>query len=271
MALKIDSSSHEEFYDYYRKQSETEETHARFARIHGIVVRMLGDQDLDGGGRPLDVADIGCGAGAQCRLWAKDGHRVHGLDINEPLLKLAQERANAEKMNIEYRLGTATALPWPDGTMDVCLVPELLEHVAEWRRCLDEFARVLRPGGVLFLSTNNKLCPVQYEFNLPLYSWYPAKLKRHFETLAVTSRPDLANYAKYPAINWFTHGSLSKELAQRGLHAMDRFDVVDSRSLPTARRIVVSTIRALSPLRLMVQFFTASTLVFALKQTGDTA
>jgi 2-polyprenyl-6-hydroxyphenyl methylase/3-demethylubiquinone-9 3-methyltransferase len=59
---------------------------------------------------------------------------------------------------------------WPNRSMDVCLVPELLEHVREWRECLADFARVLRPGGVLVLTTNNKLCPVQQEFNLPLYS-----------------------------------------------------------------------------------------------------
>jgi 2-polyprenyl-3-methyl-5-hydroxy-6-metoxy-1,4-benzoquinol methylase len=55
--------------------------------------------------------------------------------------------------------------------MDVCLLPELLEHVADWQSCLNEAARVLRPGGLLYLSTTNVLCPRQQEFNLPLYSF----------------------------------------------------------------------------------------------------
>lgn len=264
MSAKLDSSSHDEFYDYYRRQSETDKTRARFARIRDIIMRVLGER---AGDRPrvLDVADIGCGAGPQCRLWAEDGHRVHGLDVNEPLLRLASERAQAEGMTIEYRLGTASELPWGNGTMDVCLVPELLEHVSDWQKCLDEFARVLRPGGVLFLSTNNKLCPVQHEFNLPLYSWYPGSLKRRFEVLAKSSRPELANYATYPAINWFTYHSLSNELRRRGFRTRDRFAVTDTTGAPALKAAAVWAIRKVRPLRALTQFFTASTVVLAIK------
>ena len=154
------------------------------------------------------VLDVGCGAGALSLLWADAGHRVHGLDVNEPLLSLARERAEREGKSIEFKLGSATQLPWSDRSMDVCMVPELLEHVAEWQTCLREFVRILRPGGVLLLTTSNKLCPVQQEFNLPLYSWYPGPIKRYFERLAVTSRPDLANFAKYPAVHWFSYYGL---------------------------------------------------------------
>jgi 2-polyprenyl-3-methyl-5-hydroxy-6-metoxy-1,4-benzoquinol methylase len=100
--------------------------------------------------------------------------------------------------------------------MHVCLLPELLEHVVEWMACLKETARILRPGGVLFLSTTNKLCPSQQEFSLPLYSWYPRPLKRHFEKLAVTKRPELENFARYPAVNWFSFYSLRSELSRLG-------------------------------------------------------
>lgn len=267
MPLKHDSSSYDEFYDYYKRQSETDETRARFTRIRDTVMRALGRHGNDDHERRiLDVADIGCGAGSQCRIWAEAGHRVHGLDVNQPLLQLAGERAKAEGMDIEYNLGTAAALPWGDCTMDVCLVPELLEHVADWERCLDEFGRVLKPGGVLFLSTNNKLCPVQYEFNLPLYSWYPARLKRRIEALVLTSRPALANYAKYPAINWFTYGSLSAELRRRGFRTLDRFDVMDVQRLPVVKKMLALTIKRILPLRLLAQFFTASTVVLGLKK-----
>ena len=76
--------------------------------------------------------------------------------------------------------------------MDVCLLPELLEHVADWQSCLKEAPRVLRSGGLLYLSTTNVLRPRQEEFNLPLYSWYPGPLKRYCERLAMTTRPALA-------------------------------------------------------------------------------
>ncbi len=62
----------------------------------------------------------------------------------------------------------------------------------------------MRPGGVLYLTTTSCLCPSQMEFRLPLYSWYPGFLKRRYERLAKTTRPELANFAIYPAVHWFS-------------------------------------------------------------------
>jgi ubiquinone/menaquinone biosynthesis C-methylase UbiE len=125
------------------------------------------------------VADVGCNAGTQSLLWAELGHRVHAVDVNQPLLELARERARNCGSEIELLLGSAVSLPFPDRSIDICLAVELLEHVEDWQSCLREFTRVLRPRGVLFMTTTNKLCPVRQEFNLPLYSWYPKGLKHY--------------------------------------------------------------------------------------------
>lgn len=212
------------------------------------------------------VADIGCGAGAQSILWAQDGHRVYGVDVNEPLVELAKERAGEAGQAIDFTLGSATDLPWPDESIDICLVPELLEHVADWQKCLDEFARVLRPKGILFVTTTNRLCPKQSEFNLPLYSWYPKQLKGHFEQLASTTRPDLVNYATYPAVNWFTFYGLRKELIARGLNSMDRFDVMDFSNKNIAQKIIVMIIRSSSPARWFGHLLSRYTMVVAIKE-----
>ncbi len=95
------------------------------------------------------------------------------------------------------------------------MLPELLEHVEDWQTCLNEAVRALRPGGALYLSTTNALNPVQDEFELPFYSWYPGFLKRHYERLAVTTRPELVNHAKYPAVHWFTFFGLKPYLRAR--------------------------------------------------------
>lgn len=175
----------------------------------------------------LDVADIGYGARTQSFLWADLGRNGHGLDVNQPLLEAARQRAGESGCSIDFQLGSATHLRWPDESMDVCLLLELLEHVSEWQACLQECERVLRPGGILALTTSNKLCPFQQEFNLPLYSWYPDPLKRYCERFAVTTRPQLANFAKYPAVNGFSFYELRVFLSRYGFISFDRFDLVD--------------------------------------------
>jgi len=260
----LDSSSYKEFYDYYKKQSESIETRNRFLGIRDAALKLI--RQRKGETKDLDVADIGCGAGTQGLLWAEMGYRVHGADINGPLVGLAKDRAVEAGFNIDYCIGTATALPWPDKSMDVCLVPELLEHVASWRKCLDEFARILAPGGILVLTTNNTLCPLQYEFNLPLYSWYPARLKRYCERLAVTTKPSLANYAKYPAVNWFTYYSLAREMDRRGFQTLDRFDVMDLGKMAVSKKIVIGAIRKISAVRFLANVATPYTLILAVKE-----
>jgi 2-polyprenyl-3-methyl-5-hydroxy-6-metoxy-1,4-benzoquinol methylase len=259
----FDHGTHEEFYAYYARESQSDATERRFRAIQATVLRVAVANGLAG---RLDVADIGCGAGTQSRLWAQQGHRVFGLDVNAPLIALAQKRAAEGGLEIKFDVGSATALPWPDRSLDICLLPELLEHVADWRSCLNEAARVLRPGGLLYLSTTNVLCPVQHEFNLPLYSWYPDALKRHCERLAITTQPALANHAKYPAVNWFSYYSLRDFLAPLGFRCLDRFALIDTAAKASFARYIARAVQTVPFLRFLGHVATPSTYLVAIKQ-----
>jgi 2-polyprenyl-6-hydroxyphenyl methylase/3-demethylubiquinone-9 3-methyltransferase len=111
------------------------------------------------------------------------------------------------------------------------------------------------------------LCPIQQEFDLPCYSWYPRFLKRRYEKLAVTTRPELVNYARYPAVHWFTFYQLAKHLARYGMRCMDRFDMIDTVKLSAGPHIVVRLARRLPPLRWLGHVLTPSTIIFAVKRT----
>jgi len=258
-----DHSSDERFVEYYSRQSQSLETRRRFTSIRDAVLRIVRMNESDRS--PLDVVDIGCGAGMLTMIWAESGHRAHGLDVNRQLLELGRQRAVEAGLNVDFRIGSGVELPWGDESMDVCLALGFLEHVAPWETCLDEFIRVLRPGGVLFLSTTNKLCPIQQEFNLPLYSWYPRPLKRRYEKLASSARPELANYASYPAVNWFTFYSLRDSLAARRCRSLDRFDLVDLSDKGPVRRIIIHAVRRIVPLRWLAHVATPYTIVAAIK------
>ena len=261
----LDQSSDERFYRYYANQSQADPTWQHLRNLREALLRVLasrGHRD-----NPLDVADIGCGAGTQSLVWAESGHRVRALDINEPLLSLARQRASEAGAAVEFRVGSASTLPWPDECVDLCIALELLEHVADWQSCVREFVRILRPGGAVYITTTNRLCPFQEEFNLPLYSWYPLPLKRHFERVA-QHRSAIVNYARYPAVNWFTVGQLRAVFELYGCECLDRFDLLDLTWKGSLARHVVTFMRGLPPLRWMGLVCTAGTRILALKLPG---
>ncbi|MFO1432047.1 MAG: class I SAM-dependent methyltransferase [Candidatus Competibacteraceae bacterium] len=260
---KLDHSNYDDFFQYYAEQSLTKDTFARFLNVRTKILSLLGPQRAQ---QCLQVADIGCGAGTQSFLWAELGHQVVGIDISERLIQLARERGSKDTGKVGFYVGTATELPWPDRSMDVCLVPELLEHVADWKRCLNELVRVLKPGGVLYLSTTNNLCPKQSEFNLPLYAWYPGFLKRHYEKLAMTTHPELANYATYPAVNWFNFYSLRAALGSDQFDCLDRFD--SRLHLPDSNKkaILLKILHSMPVLKFLARMCTPYTEMMAIKR-----
>lgn len=255
-----DTGTHPAFYRYYEHESGGEAARERFRSIKRTLERVLRCD-----GARLSVADVGCGAGTQSCIWAADGHEVHGADINEALIGLARERAGAAGLAVAFEVASATALPWQDACMDVCIAPELLEHVEDWEGCIAELVRVLRPGGALYISTSNRLCPRQEEFVLPGYSWYPVWIKRRVLALARGSWPELAGYATYPAVHWFTFYQLRDHLAAKGLQSQDRFDLIDPAARGRLARLAVGLVKRHAWLRWVGHVLTPYTVILAVK------
>jgi 2-polyprenyl-6-hydroxyphenyl methylase/3-demethylubiquinone-9 3-methyltransferase len=142
---------------------------------------------------------------------------------------------------------------------------ELLEHVRDWKACMYECKRILRKKGLLFLTTSNWLCPMQDEYNLPFFSWYPPFLKKYYEQLATTSRPDLVNHAEFPAINWFSFYTLQKFLSANDFQCYDRFDIIDMCRKETVPRFLRIALRKIGLFRLFGHVMTRSTIVAAIR------
>jgi 2-polyprenyl-3-methyl-5-hydroxy-6-metoxy-1,4-benzoquinol methylase len=265
-----DRNSDPAFVAYYERESVSARTKDRFRVVRDKMLR-LREEKGSKTNAPLSVLNVGCGAGTECQIWAELGHSVTGIDISEPLVQLARTRASEQGFDIRFDIGSALALPYAANTFDVCLIPQLLEHVQEWQKCLEEGARVLRPGGVLYLSTTNVVCPVQNEFDLPLYSWYPKFVKRRCEKLAVTTHREWVSHTAYPAVHWFTFWQLRDFLAEKGMTCFDRFDLGAGDAAWTMRKMAFAMIRLLPPLRVAAYLLVAGTIVAGVKASdiGD--
>jgi glycosyltransferase involved in cell wall biosynthesis/SAM-dependent methyltransferase len=104
------------------------------------------------------VLDVACGEGYGSRLLAETAARVLGVDTDPEAVRDAASRY--PRPNLEFRTGTVERLPLEgEHLLDLVVSFETIEHVwAEQQRTfLGEVRRVLKPGGVLLVSTPNKL------------------------------------------------------------------------------------------------------------------
>lgn len=106
--------------------------------------------------RNKTVLDAACGDGYGSDLLAESAERVFGLDIEEDVVKRAEDRYR--KSNLSYVVGNVSKLPFEDNTFDVVVSFETIEHINDelQKLCLNEMKRVLKNEGILIMSTPNK-------------------------------------------------------------------------------------------------------------------
>ena len=128
------------------------------------------------------VADIACGTGYGARLLTTQGEAEHyvGIDIDGSAVEYARRRHGMGE-HIAFREGRADATGLETGCVDMIASFETIEHVEQTETLLREFARVLRPGGVLVISTPNQLGPTEHHVHDFGFESFSAALGRWFE------------------------------------------------------------------------------------------
>lgn len=104
----------------------------------------------------VQVLDIGCGGGFSCEFMAQRGAIVSGIDQSAACIEAAKAHASHQGLAIDYRVGLAECLPYPEAQFDCVVCVDVLEHVADLTTTIAEVARVLKPGGYFFFDTINR-------------------------------------------------------------------------------------------------------------------
>jgi 2-polyprenyl-6-hydroxyphenyl methylase/3-demethylubiquinone-9 3-methyltransferase len=111
------------------------------------------------GAKPLDgikILDIGCGGGLLCEPMRRLGATVTGIDAGEKNVAIASSHAEQSGLDINYRHQLPEDLTKIKGTFNVVLNMEVIEHVTDVDAFLKASASLVKPGGLMVLSTINR-------------------------------------------------------------------------------------------------------------------
>lgn len=103
----------------------------------------------------LRVLDIGCGAGLLCEPLSRLGAQVIGVDPSASNIAVAKLHADKSHLSIDYRCTTVEAID-PRERFDIVLAMEVIEHVVDVGVFLKRCASMLKPNGLMVVSTLNR-------------------------------------------------------------------------------------------------------------------
>jgi SAM-dependent methyltransferase len=179
------------------------------------------------------VLDVGCGSGFYTRELARLRATVTATEYTPAALVQARRNVGDLAPEIEFRVEDAQALSLPDASVDRVLLSEVIEHLREPERAVAEAARVLRPGGVLVVSTPSRFSPLnlaygvkrrvrRYAFNEHLHEFTPGSFRRLVAEHLDVESLEFANFVlPYPADELYLRlgspGLRGLELVERAL------------------------------------------------------
>jgi SAM-dependent methyltransferase len=154
-----------EFEEY--KQSyvaEVEQSIDFSGQGHDFFIRVKADELIASCNRQLgaleqrSVLDVGCGVGLMSRYVGEHFGELHGVDIAPGVVERAAENFPRGK----FQLYDGKSIPFDEQSFDVAFTVCVLHHVppAQWTSLVAEMARVLKPGGLLYIFEHNPYNPL---------------------------------------------------------------------------------------------------------------
>ncbi len=105
----------------------------------------------------MDILDIGCGGGILAEELTKRGANVTGIDASEKTIKIAKKHSLENKLNIDYKCVTLEKhLEKSKKKYDCIVCFELIEHVPDQLKLINDISKVSKKGTKLFVSTINR-------------------------------------------------------------------------------------------------------------------
>ncbi|CAH1903875.1 Methyltransf_11 domain-containing protein [Candidatus Nitrotoga sp. HW29] len=101
------------------------------------------------------VLDVACGEGYGAAMVAETAYKVVGVDLSADVIQHAKNNYGHHP-NLQFVIASCERLPFSDASFDFAISFETIEHIETQKEFISELTRVLRPDGVLILSSPNK-------------------------------------------------------------------------------------------------------------------
>jgi 2-polyprenyl-6-hydroxyphenyl methylase/3-demethylubiquinone-9 3-methyltransferase len=102
------------------------------------------------------ILDLGCGGGIAAEALARENFAVTGMDASAEAIAVARAHATESGLDIRYMTGLADDAVLAGLSFDAVTALEIIEHVPDQAAFMRSLAKVLKPGGMLFISTINR-------------------------------------------------------------------------------------------------------------------
>lgn len=129
----------------YDQFAELEKRHFWFRGRRTIFFELIA-RELGPDAKGLDILEVGCGPGGMMSGLSRFG-RVHGLDVSLDAMRYCRDRGFPNVVT-----GSGLALPFADASFDMVALFDAIEHIPDDRKVLEEVRRILKPGGLVFIS-----------------------------------------------------------------------------------------------------------------------
>lgn len=124
----------------------------RISYLDSLIKGIFKNKEAD----EISLMDVGCGGGIAAISLAKFGYNISALDANESNILAGNQVAKEKKLDINFIHSTCEEHITSNQQYDVVLCLEVVEHVANLNEFLSNLGKLVKPGGVLILSTINR-------------------------------------------------------------------------------------------------------------------
>ena len=203
-----------DFAEWRQKRLRSEEFQTEaLAMITDVAGSLAGRQ----------VLDLGCGMGGFAVAAELAGANVTALDYNPAYCAITAVRGDQYGLHMPVMRAAGEALPLPSAAYDIVTAWDVIEHVQQPAAMLAEIARVLRPGGFVFITAINRFAFRDPHYHLPLINYLPRPLAEFLIAGFGRSKRAAAfrDRQRLSEMHYYTYGAFERLAAQYGLTTRD--------------------------------------------------